>query len=84
MGYRRLIEPRIETGNSLPFKQKARAVSYARRILSRELCRVQRLGIISHANPREWPDASPRVIVAKNDDMLAMCVDYGQLKQMTI
>ena len=80
-----LIEHRIETGNSLPFRQMARPVPYARRIfIERELARLLRLGIISEANRGERPYASPIVVVAKNDGTLRMCGDYRQLNQLPI
>ena len=48
VGHTTLIEHRIETGNSLPFRQRARPVPYARRIfIERELNSLLRLGIIS-------------------------------------
>ena len=72
-------------GNSLPFRQKARPVYYATRIfIERELARLQLLGIISPENPGECLYASPIVIVAKKEGTLLMCVDYMQLKEMTI
>ena len=62
VGHTTLIEHRIETGNSLPFRQRARPVPYARRIfIERELNSLLRLGIISEANPGECPYASPIV-----------------------
>ena len=46
-----LIEHRIERGNRLPFRKRARPVPYAFRILiERELNRLLLLGIISEAN----------------------------------
>ena len=80
-----MIEHRIETGNSIPFRQRARPVPYARRIfIERELNRLLRLGIISEENLGECPYASPIVVVAKKDGTLRMCVDYRHLNQMTI
>ena len=52
VGHTTLIDLRIETGNSLPFRQTARPVPYAPRIFTeRQLNRLLRLGIISEANP---------------------------------
>ena len=85
VGHTTLIQHRIETGNSQPFREMARPVPYARRIfIERELNRLLRLGIIYEANPGECPYASPIVVVAKKDGTLRMCVDYRYLKQMTI
>ena len=84
VGHTMIIEHRIETGKSLPIRQRARPVPYARRIcIERELNSLLRLGIISEANPGECPYASPIVVVAK-DGTIRMWVDYRQLNQMTI
>ena len=66
VGHTTLSEHRIETGNSLHFRQRARLLPYARRILiERELSRLVCLGMISEANPDECSYASPIVVVAK-------------------
>ena len=78
---------KIETGNSLTLRQKARLVPYARRIFiegERELDTVLRLGIIFIAKPGVCPYASPIIVVAKKDGTLRICVDYRLLNQMTI
>ena len=80
IGHTTLIEHRIETGNSIPFRHTARPVPYSRRILiERELNRLLPLGIISEANPGECPYASQIVFVAKKGGNLRICVDYRQL-----
>ena len=84
VGYTTLIEHRIETGNSPPFRQQARPIPYLGHIfIDRELNRQLRLCILSQANPGEWPYASPIVVVATKHGTLRMCVDYRQHNQMT-
>ena len=85
VGHTTLIEHRIETGNRLPFGQRALTVPYARSIfIERELNSLLRLVIISEGNPGECHYASPIGVVAKMDGTLRMCVDCKQLNQMTI
>ena len=85
VGYTTVREHRIETRNSLPFRQKNRPARYARRnFIERALNRLLRLGIISVANTREFPYASPIEVAAKKDCILRICEDYLHLKQRTI
>ena len=83
--YTSLIEHRKKTSNHRPFRQKARAVPYARRIfIERDLDRLLRLGIISVANPGQCLYSCLLVVVAKKEDILSICGDYRQLNQITI
>ena len=53
VGHTALIEHRIETGNSMPFRQRARPVPDARSIfIERELARLLRLG--HHLRGESW------------------------------
>ena len=66
VAYTTLIEHRIEMGNSLLFREKARSVPYVLRIfIETELDRLLRLGIMSVAKPGECIYASPILVLAK-------------------
>ena len=73
-----LIEHRIGTGNSLPFREWARQLLYAHRIfIERDLDRLLQLGILYETNPGECPYDSQLLVVAKKDETLRMWGEYS-------
>ena len=84
IGHTTLVDHRIDTANSIPLRERARPIPYARRkFVETELQRLISLGIISAADPGVCPYASPIGVVPKKDGGLRICVDYRQLIQQT-
>ena len=85
VGKTNLIEHKIETGTSTPFKVRGRIVPFAsREFVEQELLRLDNLGVISPADPGQCPYASPIVVVPKKDGGGRMCVDYRTLNKQTV
>ena len=92
VGSTTLTAHKIDTGNSVPFREKLRPLPWSRReFVDREIERLLKLGIIEAADPGKCPYASPIVVVTKKEvdpsqlaNALRMCVDYRKLNSYTI
>ena len=84
LGRTSLVRHTIRTTGT-PFRDKVRPIPWARRALvEAEIQKLQKLGVITAAQPGECPYASAIVVVEKKDKSLRICVDYRKLNAQTI
>ena len=74
----------IKTGEARPFRQKLRAIPFARRkYLEQEVERLMSVGAIYSADSGACPYASKTVVTLKKDGTMRMCVDYRDVNAQT-
>lgn len=76
-----ILKHHIDTGDSLPIKQRHYPVSpYKQKEMDMEFNRMLKLGVIEKSNS---PWASPMVAVAKSNGKIRLCLDCRKLNDVT-
>ena len=81
LGVTHKAEHTIDTGDTIPIKQRAWRLPFARReVAEKEVERMLEQGVIE---PSTSPWASPIVLVTKKDGSVRFCVDYRKINSCT-
>ena len=81
LGRTNLVEHKIDSGDTHPFKLPARRVPFAKRAEAER--EVQQMLDNNVVRPSSSPWSSPIVLVTKKDGSVRFCVDYRRLNSIT-